>query len=182
MKSGYGSMAAILSKEWFCSRQSTKFAGATVPRVPSESCLSQSITRRSGWGYGRGFRMTPFTTVNMAAFAPIPSASVSTATTAKPGDLRSTRVAKRKSCHSAATKDSQPAERTTSFVTSRFPRSRRTARSASLRLMPCFIFSSAAISRKLRTSSSSSLLTRSFRNSHRHPSDRLRSSDMGPHS
>jgi hypothetical protein len=50
MKSGYGSMAAILEKEWLCSRQSKKLAGATVPRVPSESCRSQSMSRRSGSG------------------------------------------------------------------------------------------------------------------------------------
>jgi hypothetical protein len=65
----------------------------------------------------------------------------STATNVKPGFLRSMRAAKRKSCQDVSKKDSQPAERTTSFVTSRLPRSRRTARSASLRLMACFIFS-----------------------------------------
>ena len=43
---------------------------------------------------------------------------------------------------------------------------------------PCFIFSSAAISRKPRSSSSNSLSTRSFRNNDRSPFDRLRSSDM----
>src|SRR5260370_29611940 len=44
--------------------------------------------------------------------------------------------------------------------------------------MPCFIFSSAAISRKPLSSSSSSWLTCSFRNSDRSPCDRLRSSDI----
>src|SRR5439155_1565927 len=55
----------------------------------------------------------------------MPSARVRTATRVNPGDLRSIRTAKRKSCHNVSTKDSQPAERTTSFVTSRLPRSRR---------------------------------------------------------
>src|SRR5437870_13137025 len=41
------------------------------------------------------------------------------------------------------------------FVTSRYPLSKRTARSASLRFIPCFTFSSAAISRKPFSSSSS---------------------------
>jgi len=38
-------------------------------------------------GYGRGLRRTPFTTVNMVVFAPIPSANVSTAMTEKLGFL-----------------------------------------------------------------------------------------------
>jgi hypothetical protein len=36
----------------------------------------------------------------MAVFAPIPSASESTAAAVKPGDLRSMRAAKRRSCNS----------------------------------------------------------------------------------
>ena len=39
----------------------------------------------------------------MAVLAPIPSANVSTATVAKPGDLRSVRAAKRKSCSNVST-------------------------------------------------------------------------------
>src|SRR6266850_6034905 len=116
--------------------------------------------------------------LKILAVAPMPSVSVRTATAVKPGFLRSMRAVKRKSCHNVSTKDSQPAERTTSFVTSGLPRSKRTARSASARLIPCLIFSLAAISRKSRSSSSSSWLTCSFRNSDRNPSDRLRSNDM----
>jgi hypothetical protein len=66
-------------------------------------------------------------------------------------------------------KDSQPPERTTSFVTSRLPLSNRTARSASGRVMPSLIFSSAAISWEVRSSSSNSRSTCSFRNSDRRP-------------
>src|SRR5260370_18283746 len=73
----------------------------------------------------------------MLAVAPMPSVSVSTATAANPGDLRRVRRAKRRSCQSVSIKHSQPAERTTSFVTSRLPCSNRTARNASLRLIPC---------------------------------------------
>ncbi len=122
--------------------------------------------------------MTALITVKIAVLAPIPSAKVSTATAVRPGDLRSMRAAKRKSCHKVSTRNSQPAVRTTSLVTSRLPRSRRTARSASLRLIPSFIFSSAAMSKKLFSSSSSSRPTRSFRNSDRSPLDMFRSTDM----
>src|SRR6266404_125409 len=108
----------------------------------------------------------------------MPSASVSMATAVKPGLLRSIRAAKRRSCQEVSTSDSQPADRTTSFVTSRFPRSKRTARSASLRLIPCFIFSSAAISKKPFSSSSNSWSTCSFRNSDRSPLAMFRSQDM----
>src|SRR5437016_3533047 len=97
----------------------------------------------------------------------------------KAGFLRSVRTPYRRSCHNPSTKDSQPAERTTSFVTSRFPLSKRTARSASLRLIPRFIFSSAAISRKPRSSSSSSLSARFLRNSDRSPPAIFRSKDIG---
>src|SRR5258705_2265294 len=108
----------------------------------------------------------------------MPRASVRTATTVKPGDLRSMRTAIRRSCHNVSTKDSQPPERTTSFVTSRLPRSKSTARSASLRLIPCFILASAASCRNPFSSSSSSLLTCSFRNNDRSPPAMLRSNDI----
>src|SRR6476620_5474655 len=50
-------------------------------------------TRRSGDGNGSGFNNTALTTLKMAVFAPIPSASVSTAIKVNPGDLRSWRRA-----------------------------------------------------------------------------------------
>ena len=91
---------------------------------------------RSGSLKERGLSSTAFTTLNMAAFAPMPKAITNTATEVNPRFFLSMRPAKRKSCQHVSTKDSQPPDRTTSFVTSRLPRSRRTARSASLRLMP----------------------------------------------
>src|SRR5260370_16209430 len=53
---------------------------------------------RSGSGKGSGRSSTPYTTVNIAVFAPIPSASVKTATTVNPGLFASTRIPKRRSC------------------------------------------------------------------------------------
>src|SRR2546427_3496638 len=52
----------------------------------------------------------------LIVLAPMPRASVRTATAVNPGDLRSMRVEKRKSCHDVSTKDSQRPERTTSFA------------------------------------------------------------------
>src|SRR5467141_2330642 len=43
------------------------------------------MTSRSATGNGNGRNKTPFTTLKMAVFAPMPSASVSTATAVKPG-------------------------------------------------------------------------------------------------
>ena len=45
----------------------------------------QIMTARSGSAHGSGRSSTAFTTLKIAAFAPMPSASVSTATAAKPG-------------------------------------------------------------------------------------------------
>jgi hypothetical protein len=113
--------------------------------------------------------------------APVPSASVSPVAMVNAAASRNRRSAWRVSHSRVSTKDSPPAERTTSLVTSRLPSSKRTARSASLRLMPCFIFSSAAISRKPRSSSSNSPSIRSFWSSDHSPSDTLRGSDMRPY-
>ena len=83
----------------------------------------------------------------------------------------------------AITHATRPANATSSLFRQRFPagraddflrnfetpRSKRTVRSASLRLIPRLNFSSAAISRKPCSSSSRSWLTCSFRNSDRRP-------------
>ena len=50
---------------------------------------SQILTMRSGFGKGSGFSSTASTTLNMAVFAPMPSASTPTATIAKSGSRRS---------------------------------------------------------------------------------------------
>src|SRR5215211_1106390 len=51
---------------------------------------------RSASGYGSGRRRTALTMLKMAVFAPIPRASVTIATAAKPGFLRNCRSASRK--------------------------------------------------------------------------------------
>ena len=66
----------------------------TIGRIASTS----SRTRRSACGKGSGLSSTPFTTLKIAAFIPIPSASVSTATAVKPRFFVRVRRAKRMSC------------------------------------------------------------------------------------
>jgi hypothetical protein len=50
-------------------------------------------TRRAGFLYGSGAKMTPRTTLNTAVLAPMPKASVRTTIAAKLGDLRRIRHA-----------------------------------------------------------------------------------------
>ena len=50
-------------------------------------------TNRSAWGNGSERNKTPSTTLNTAVLAPMPSASVSTATAVNPGLLASVRSA-----------------------------------------------------------------------------------------
>ena len=56
---------------------------------PFAGLTETTIVSRSGSGKGSGRRRTAFTTLKMAVLAPIPNASASTATAAKPGFLRS---------------------------------------------------------------------------------------------
>src|SRR4029453_2028409 len=51
----------------------------------------------SGWGNGSGLSNTALTTLKMAVFRPMPSASVKTAIDVNAGDLRNWRRAKRRS-------------------------------------------------------------------------------------
>src|SRR6266566_1166707 len=57
---------------------------------------------RSGSGKGNGRSSTPYTTVKIAVLAPIPRASVRTATAVNPGFFASIRKAYRMSCQSVA--------------------------------------------------------------------------------
>src|SRR5215472_6082505 len=59
----------------------------------------------------KGCSNNPFTTLKMAVFAPMPRASVSTATTVKPGALASMRNAYLKSCRSVLISSSFVAQR-----------------------------------------------------------------------
>src|SRR5271156_711912 len=62
-------------------------------------------TKRSGCAYGNGRMSTLSTTVNIAVFAPMPNASVSTASAANPGDFRSIRKANLRSCPKVSTRN-----------------------------------------------------------------------------
>src|SRR6266516_7553109 len=87
-------IAARFSNTWFCACQSTKVPGATLKvGKPNFTLLSCNRTNRSGSGKESGRNKTPFTTLKMAVFAPMPSASVSTATAVKPGFLSNWRKA-----------------------------------------------------------------------------------------
>src|SRR5262249_11947835 len=85
-----------------CSRNNDSFVNETL--IPftlvfrSELVMNSS---RPGSPYGSGCKRTAFTTLKIAEFAPMPSASVSTATVANPKFLRSSRAANRTSCRSA---------------------------------------------------------------------------------
>ena len=114
-------------------------------------------------------RNRPSTTLKTAVVPPTPSASVATAAAVKAGRLRSMRTAKRTSCHTLSTTDSQPTSRTRSFTASTLPISTRAARTAASRLMPLDIFFSVTLSRYSRSSSSSSCSARFFRNRPRNP-------------
>jgi hypothetical protein len=89
-----GEYSATPSNTSGCSWNTSKSGYDDAPyRGPLKS-LVYSITRRSGCATCAGGRsITPFTTLNRVVFAPMPSASVSVATSANPG-LRS-------SCRSA---------------------------------------------------------------------------------
>src|SRR5437868_4746198 len=70
-------------------------------------------TRRSGARYGSGFKMTPLTTEKMAVAAPTPSASVSTAMIAKPGE----RARMRRPCLKSRKNDGTQDLRSRSYAT-----------------------------------------------------------------
>src|SRR6266850_8508666 len=84
----------------FCARSKTARSGAENPIFgkPSFGMPSKSIMSREGCLKGSGRSSTAFTTLKMAVFAPMPRASVRTATSVKPGLLASIRNAYRKSC------------------------------------------------------------------------------------
>src|SRR5262249_39400713 len=79
-----------------CARQCQKFGAEALVRTGSKGRPTKvlvSITRRSGSGNGAGFRITALKTEKIAVFAPMPSASVKTATAVKLGDFRRDRSA-----------------------------------------------------------------------------------------
>ena len=87
--------APTASNEWLWSRQSRKFRYDTVSLGNCGQCSANS-TSLCGSRYGSGRSSTAFTMLNIALFAPIPNASVSTATHANPLSFLSLRNAYRK--------------------------------------------------------------------------------------
>src|SRR5205807_9694090 len=77
-----------------------KFGSAKVIWLP---CLLTSLrlTIFSACGYGKGRNSTASTMLKIAVFAPMPNASVSTATAVKPGFFSNWRKAKRRSLNIA---------------------------------------------------------------------------------
>jgi hypothetical protein len=71
-------------------RYSNTLGARLVMRLPPGSALTNS-TRSCGFFTGRALSSMTFMTLNMAVFAPIPSASVMTVTAAKPGLRRNLR-------------------------------------------------------------------------------------------
>ena len=81
------------SKPLFSSRYVKWKAGPWfTSSKPRPGALCQTPTSRSGSLKGRGFNRTPFTTLKMALLAPIPTASVVTATIVNNGVLTNLRV------------------------------------------------------------------------------------------
>src|SRR5689334_1805279 len=81
--------------------QSRKF-NVEMPLRSAFGGRSRTLTIRSAFSYGRGLSRTPSTKLKIAVLAPIPNASVSRATIAKPGLRASIRALYRKSCRSGA--------------------------------------------------------------------------------
>jgi hypothetical protein len=154
--------AATDSNERPCSRQSRKFAGATGFQP---SC--STVTSRDGSRYGSGRSSTALTTEKIAVFAPMPSASVSTATAVKPGFLRIVRTPNLTSCIRVSTKPPPFTSLHASFTRVQLPKLPLAARAASSGVMPRRTFSSARIRRWKRNSSSNSRSTRRLRRSPR---------------
>src|SRR5439155_7684992 len=76
----------MLSNDALCRCQSSTFNPELRESVTSRLGLTEAIrTSRSGSRYGSGRSKTALTTLKIAVFAPMPSASVSTATAVKPG-------------------------------------------------------------------------------------------------
>src|SRR2546426_485673 len=85
--------AASPSNTVVCSRHPPSNGAETEPFCEPLGPLSKTITNRSVSLNGNGRRRMALTTLKIAVFAPMPSASVSTATAVKPGLFSSWRKA-----------------------------------------------------------------------------------------
>ena len=70
--------------------------------LPTAGAVMAMFISRLGSRYGNGRRSSASTALKMAVLAPMPTASVSTATAVKPGARRNERSAKRASCTSSS--------------------------------------------------------------------------------
>ena len=93
-----------------------------VLAMPTAGAVCQTPTSSSGASKGSGLSSTPFTTVKIAATEPMPSASVPTVITVKPGARDSPRRANRASFQSPVIFDVSPRRvlKRSRFLTSRF--------------------------------------------------------------
>ncbi len=90
----FDSNAAMSVNTSFCFFQSRKFAAETTfSSQPRWGFCSHTITSRSASLYGSGLSKAALTMVKMAALAPMPNASISTAADVNPGLLRNCRSA-----------------------------------------------------------------------------------------
>src|SRR5438874_2312632 len=102
--------AAMFSKTSFCCAHDLKSGAETHTNSAAALFVEATAHKLLGSFTGGFLRSIALRALKMVVFAAMPSASVNTATVVNPGDLRSMRAAKRKSCQSVSKKDSQPAE------------------------------------------------------------------------
>jgi hypothetical protein len=124
------SLADIRVKLRAAAFQSRNVAAATVPPA------WRSITSAPGSRYARGRSSTASTTVKIAVEVPMPTASVTAATTVKLGDRASSRTAKRASRTRFSIPLTRRASRASSLRRSTPPIARRASVRASAGLMP----------------------------------------------
>ena len=94
---------AIPSNDRLCRLQSRMLSGDT-PVFGDVGVRSHSITRRSAWPNGSGRISAASASAKMALLTPMPSASVSAATSVNPGDEINCRTASRTSLRTSSSR------------------------------------------------------------------------------
>ena len=94
-----GANAAMSSNAPLSARQAISSTGVTLFHVqPCDGFCFHTATSRPGSAKGRGFSRAAYTAEKITVVAPMPSASVTTATAVKPGACARFRSEKRMSC------------------------------------------------------------------------------------
>ena len=124
-------------------------------------------TSCSGERTGSALKKIPLSTLKTAAFAPIPSASVTTAIVVNPGLLMSIRPAYRTSCMACSSQGHVQIAWASSSATSVLPNCWRVRRAAPSASKPWRLLSRSSIWRWNSSSSLSSMSKRSRRNKNR---------------